>query len=121
MNPEDNKAVIRRLFASVDAHNFDPLEGDLFAPEYHLQFDSMPRMDKASAVPFFQAFAGGLSGHLAHHRGHDCGGRSSRDAPACTGHEYRRIYGHAGQQSSDRDLRNQFLSPQGRSILSINA
>jgi steroid delta-isomerase-like uncharacterized protein len=60
VNPEDNKAVIRRLFASVDAHNFDPLEGDLFAPGYHLQFDSMPRMDKASAVPFFRAFVAGF-------------------------------------------------------------
>ncbi len=56
MNTDDNKAVIRKMFASTDAHDFDTIENDLFAPEYHLRFDSMPQMDKANAVGFFRAF-----------------------------------------------------------------
>jgi predicted ester cyclase len=56
VNTDDNKAVIRKMFASTDAHDFDTIENDLFAPEYHLRFDSMPQMDKANAVGFFRAF-----------------------------------------------------------------
>ena len=56
MSFDDNKAVVRKLFASTDAHDFDTIENDLFAPGYHLRFDSMPQMDKAHAVGFFRAF-----------------------------------------------------------------
>src|SRR5690349_6886927 len=44
------------MFASTDAHDFDTIENDLFAPDYQLRFDSMPPMDKANAAGFFRAF-----------------------------------------------------------------
>lgn len=60
MTTEDNKAVIRRMFASMDAHEVDRIEQELIDPGYHLRFDSMPQMDKAAAVPFFRAFVDGF-------------------------------------------------------------
>jgi len=58
VSTDENKAVIRRLFASMDAHDFDVVENELLGPEYHLRFDSMPQMDKANASGFFRAFVG---------------------------------------------------------------
>jgi predicted SnoaL-like aldol condensation-catalyzing enzyme len=56
MSTDGNKAVIRKLFAAMDAHDLDLIEKELINPGYHLRFDSMPEMDKAGAVPFFRAF-----------------------------------------------------------------
>jgi steroid delta-isomerase-like uncharacterized protein len=56
VSSEENKALVRRMFASTDAHDFDTIENDLFAPDYQLRFDSMPQMDKANAAGFFRAF-----------------------------------------------------------------
>jgi predicted ester cyclase len=60
MSTDDNKAVIRKMFAALDAHDLDLIERELIDPGYHLHFDSMPEMDKASAVPFFRAFVAGF-------------------------------------------------------------
>ena len=60
MTTDDNKAVIRRMFAALDAHDLDLIEQELVDPGYHLHFDSMPEMDKARAVPFFRAFVTGF-------------------------------------------------------------
>jgi predicted ester cyclase len=58
VSTDDNKAVVRKMFASTDAHDFDTIENDLFAPEYQLRFDSMPQMNRSSAAGFFRAFVG---------------------------------------------------------------
>ena len=42
MSTDDNKAVIRRMFAAMDAHELDLIDHDLIDPGYHLRFDSMP-------------------------------------------------------------------------------
>jgi predicted ester cyclase len=60
MSPDENKAVIRKVFAALDAHELDVIERELIDPGYHLHFDSMPQMDKAAAVPFFRAFVAGF-------------------------------------------------------------
>jgi predicted ester cyclase len=60
VSTDDNKAVIRRLFASLDAHDFDAVENDLIGPGYHLRFDSMPQMDKTNAAGFSRAFVAGF-------------------------------------------------------------
>jgi steroid delta-isomerase-like uncharacterized protein len=60
VSTDENKAVIRKLFAAIDAHNLDLVEQELIDPGYHLHFDSMPEMDKAGAVASFRAFVTGF-------------------------------------------------------------
>ena len=60
MSTDENKAVIRKMFTAMDAHDLDLIEQDLIDPGYHLHFDSMPEMDKAGAVLFFRAFVSGF-------------------------------------------------------------
>jgi ketosteroid isomerase-like protein len=60
MTTDDNKAVVRKMFAAMDAHELDLIERELIDSGYHLHFDSMPEMDKAAAVPFFRAFVAGF-------------------------------------------------------------
>ena len=60
MSTDDNKAVIRKMYAAVDAHDVDTIEQELLDPAYQLRFDSMPRMDRAGAAMFFRAFVAGF-------------------------------------------------------------
>jgi len=57
---EDNKAVIRKLYSAVDAHDVDLIEQELLDPAYQFRFDSMPRMDRHGAAQFFRAFVAGF-------------------------------------------------------------
>ena len=50
MTTDDNKAVIRRMFAALDAHDLDLIEQELVDPGYHLHFDSMPRATASAAA-----------------------------------------------------------------------
>jgi steroid delta-isomerase-like uncharacterized protein len=55
MVQEDNKAVVRRFFAALDAQDIDAV-GDLLASNYRLHFDGNPEMDRAGGIGFFGAF-----------------------------------------------------------------
>lgn len=60
MTIEQNKAAIRNVFAALDARDVETVARDFMAPNYKLQFDSMPPMDKAGATQFFRAFLAGF-------------------------------------------------------------
>jgi len=60
VNTDDNKAVIRKMYTAVDAHEVDVIEQELLDPAYQFRFDSMPLMDRAGAAQFFRAFVAGF-------------------------------------------------------------
>ena len=55
MATEDDKAVVRRFFAALDAQDMAAV-GELLAPHYRLHFDGNPEMDRAAGLGFFGAF-----------------------------------------------------------------
>ena len=55
MSQEENKAVVRRLFAALDDQDLDAV-GDLLASDYRLHFDGDPEMDRGAGIGFFGAF-----------------------------------------------------------------
>lgn len=55
MSPEDNKAVVRRFFAALDAHDLAAVR-EALAPDYRLHFDGNPEMDREAGIGFFGAF-----------------------------------------------------------------
>jgi steroid delta-isomerase-like uncharacterized protein len=60
VNTDDNKAVIRKMYTAVDAHDVDVIEQELLDPVYRFRFDSMPLMDRAGAAQFFRGFVAGF-------------------------------------------------------------
>jgi steroid delta-isomerase-like uncharacterized protein len=52
---EENKAVVRRIFAALDDQDLDAV-GDLLASDYLLHFDGNPEMDRGAGIGYFGAF-----------------------------------------------------------------
>lgn len=55
MSAEENKAIIRRCFASLDAGDVEAFSR-LFAPDFSLHFDGMPVLDGAGAIGLIQQY-----------------------------------------------------------------
>jgi steroid delta-isomerase-like uncharacterized protein len=55
MSAEDTKAVVRRFFAALDAHDLAAVR-EALAPDYRLHFDGNPEMDREAGIGFFGAF-----------------------------------------------------------------
>ncbi len=55
MSHEENKAVVRRIFAALDDQDLDAV-GDLLASDYLLHFDGNPEMDRGAGIGYFGAF-----------------------------------------------------------------
>jgi steroid delta-isomerase-like uncharacterized protein len=65
MTVEENKAVVRRLFAGFDTGSVAVVD-EVCAPDYRLHFPLSPvPLDRESAKPFFQMFLDAFSG-LSH-------------------------------------------------------
>jgi steroid delta-isomerase-like uncharacterized protein len=55
MSHEENKAVVQRFFAALDAQDVDAVAA-LLAPDYRLHFDGNPEMNRQAGIGFFGAF-----------------------------------------------------------------
>ncbi len=61
MSAEENKALIRRYFAVLNAGDFETFSG-LLAPDFSLHFDGMPVLDGAGAIGLIQEYLTALPG-----------------------------------------------------------
>jgi steroid delta-isomerase-like uncharacterized protein len=59
MSVEENKSVIRHYFAALDSQQMDAV-ADVFAPDYRLQFDGNPELDRSSALGILGMFLNAL-------------------------------------------------------------
>ena len=62
MSAEENKALVRRFFDTVNSFDLAGLADALLAPGFRLHFDSVPEMDRDQAATFFQDFFAAFPG-----------------------------------------------------------